>query len=103
MIYYEPEALLRFFEKLTVGETRYCFNQLRDAGPELHPDTMLLLYNKLYYVIDGRYAEKIQSFFRIIMAKNVANRLRVEPDNLFEPEFSDRRKFLLKIDDSRFI
>ena len=52
---------------------------------------------------DYIFSTKIQYFFRIIMAKNVANRLRVEPRNLFDPEFSDRRKFLLKIDDSRFI
>ena len=44
----------------------------------------------------------IQSFFRIIVSKSLANKLRSEPDNLFDPEFSKMRKRMLKIDDSCF-
>ena len=47
-------------------------------------------------------ATTIQCFLRTMMAKNVSNKRRVEPDQLFDPDFSTRRKKLLKIDDSLF-
>ena len=74
---------------MTVGDVRYCYQQLRKKEEEDSRKKEVL-------------ASKIQSFFRIITAKNIANRLRMEPHNLFEPEFSERRKIILKIDDSRF-
>lgn len=46
--------------------------------------------------------KKIQYFFRKITAKNISNKLRMKPHNLFDPEFSCLRKKILKIDDSRF-
>jgi len=45
----------------------------------------------------------IQYFFRIITSKNITNKLRIEPRNLFDPEFSDMRKRIFNIDDSRFL
>lgn len=54
------------------------------------------------FLEDYIFSKKIQYFFRVITAKSISNRLRMEPRNLFDPEFSGRRKFLLKIDDSRF-
>jgi len=44
----------------------------------------------------------IQCFVRTAMAKDISNKRRAEPDNLFDPEFSSKRKKLLNIDDSRF-
>ena len=46
--------------------------------------------------------KKIQYFLRKIAAKNISNKLRMKPHNLFDPEFSGLRKKILKIDDSRF-
>ena len=54
-------------------------------------------YIKLY-----KASTKIQDFFKVIVAKNTTSKLRMEPRNLFDTEFSDRRKIILKIDDSRF-
>ena len=53
-------------------------------------------------VILNKNATTLQYFFRIIMSKNLVNKLRTEPDNLFDTEFSNTRKRMLKIDDSRF-
>lgn len=47
-------------------------------------------------------AKVIQGFFKIIIGKNIANRIRILPENLFVQEFSDIRKKRLGIDSSRF-
>ena len=44
----------------------------------------------------------LQGFYSIIRSKNVANDLRVEPENLFDTEFSEIRNRKLGIDASRF-
>ena len=46
--------------------------------------------------------EIIQGFFNIVIGKNIANRLRILPQNLFVKEFSDLRKTKLGIDSSKF-
>ena len=54
-------------------------------------------------ILEEHIAQRmLRRFFRIISAKNISTRLRSEPDNLFDPEFSDMRKRILKIDDSCF-
>ena len=54
-------------------------------------------------IVEEHIAQRmLHRFFRIISAKNISTRLRSEPDNLFDPEFSDMRKRILKIDDSCF-
>ena len=66
---------------------------------EMAPNLEVVKLMKKYYM----FSTRIQYFFRVIVAKILANKLRLEPRNLFDPEFSVKRKFLLKIDDSRFV
>jgi hypothetical protein len=66
-------------------EIRTVFNEYEKAT--------MILYEK---------ATMIQCFFRVTMSKILVNRLRSEPENLFDPDFSNKRKRILKIDDSRF-
>lgn len=47
-------------------------------------------------------ATAIQYFVRVTMSKFLANKLRMDPENLFGSEFSTMRKRMLKIDDSHF-
>ena len=45
----------------------------------------------------------IQCFVRTYNSKKIANILRLNPDNLFDINFSQSRKKILKIDDTKFI
>ena len=47
------------------------------------------------YIIESEKANVIKNFLRIIVSKNLANKLRSEPDNLFCNKFSERRKRIL--------
>jgi len=63
-----------------------------------------IFYVKVFKILEEHVSQKIlHLFFKIISAKNIANKLRIEPHNLFDPEFSGLRKRILKIDDSRFL
>ena len=79
-------------------ETRRIVCETLEKRKRRHEKKQLLLL-----VVLNVFSRRIQCFFRVIVSKSIVNKLRMEPRNLFDPEFSDRRKFLLKIDDSRFI
>ena len=57
---------------------------------------------KVFEYYENSKANQIINFFRIIASKNLANKLRIEPNNLFEPEFFNMRKRMFNIDDSCF-
>ena len=53
-------------------------------------------YNERYhkcmdFIMKYRAVMVLIGFFKIVMSKNIACRYRVEPDNLFDPEFSSMR------------
>ena len=80
---------------------------LVEKGVNIESKTLELAYKScnlevIRFLEEYIFSKKIQCFFRVILAKSISNRLRLEPRNLFDPEFSDMRKFLLNIDDSRF-
>lgn len=58
----------------------------------------------LHEAIFRRHSSSVvlQGFCRIIMSKREANVLRMQPDNLFHPEYTSRRKKILMIDSTRF-
>lgn len=45
----------------------------------------------------------IQGFVRTYNSKKLANLFRLEPNNLFHVDFSQRRKHILNIDDTKFV
>jgi cytohesin len=102
------EIVKLLLEKGASFSTRRSFRSFRIGGhndEELTPLELASRNGHTEVVIVFREyisSKKIQSFFRIIMAKNIVNRLRMEPTNLFDPEFSIMRKSMLKIDDSWF-
>ena len=52
----------------------------------------------------GKYehAQTIQCFYRVFRSVKIVKDLRSLPENLFDAEFSTRRKKLMNVDDSRF-
>ena len=91
------------------GDRLKILNLLLESGANLkalHDDCKIPLdyaNMEVVKILEEHIAQRmLRRFFRIISAKNISTRLRSEPDNLFDPEFSDMRKRILKIDDSCF-
>lgn len=90
-------AHLEIMKFLLQKGANYTWNQDRMIEMEVMTNMEVIMLLQTYIP-----SIKIQCFFRVIAAKNISNRLRMEPHNLFDPEFSYMRKNMFKIDDSRF-
>lgn len=80
---------LRIKGGLRISKVKGCLNKLM-----LVYESALLIQN-FPKTVNARIEERN-------LAQSVANKLRMEPDNLFDPEFSTVRKKMLRIDDSLF-
>ena len=80
---------LRIKGGLRISKVKGCLNKLM-----LVYESALLIQN-FPKTVNARIEERN-------LAQSVANKLRMEPDNLFDPEFSKMRKRMLNIDDSCF-
>ncbi len=86
--------LAYWYSKILIPNVKFLLklNNRIDIGDE---------FRERVYKLENN-AIKIQNAFRIYNSKKISNNMRFNPDKLFEPEFTSRRKKILKIDDSLF-